>query len=106
MAGKSTTRAAMTRPALTPIARRNILIVRLVALVLVAAATAGIWWYQLEVARPREICRQTPGGQWDDRSRSCHVPVSYACEANGGWWEPISKTCAKVVHVPDITGRR
>jgi hypothetical protein len=93
------------RPALTPIARRNILIVRLVALVLVAAGTAGIWWYELNVARPRQACLATPGGQWDGKSRTCQVPASYDCEKNGGWWEPISKTCAKVVYVPSITGR-
>lgn len=93
------------RPMLTPIARRNILIVRLVALVLVAAGTAGLWWYELSIARPRQACLATPGGEWDGKARTCQVPPSYACEKNGGWWDPASKSCAKVVYIPSITGR-
>ena len=93
------------RPVLTPIARRNQLIVRLVALVLVAGMTAFLWWYQLSVARPHAQCMQTPGGVWDGKTRSCTVPASYACEHAGGWWDPQSKSCAKVVYVPNITGR-
>jgi hypothetical protein len=81
------------------------LIVRLVALVLVASATAGIWWYELEIARPRAACLATPGGEWDGRTRSCQVPASYTCEQKGGWWEPKSKTCAKVIYIPSITGK-
>ena len=94
-----------SRPTLTPIARRNMLIVRLVALALVAAATAGIWWYELGVARPKAVCLQTPGAVWNGKTRSCSVPPAYACEHNGGWWDPVSQSCAKVVYIPNITGR-
>jgi hypothetical protein len=96
----------MARPTQTPLARRNMLIIRLVALVLFAAAAGGIWWYQLAVARPKAICAATPGGEWNDKARSCRVPASYTCEKNGGWWEPTTKVCAKVINIPQFTGRQ
>lgn len=92
----------MARPTLTPLARRNLLIVRLMALVLFAIAAAGIWWYELSIARPMKICQATPGGQWDGKSRSCRVPPEYTCEKNGGWWEPTTRTCAKVISIPEF----
>ena len=96
----------MARPTLTPVARRNLLIVRLLALVLFAAAAGGIWWYELAIARPMKICAATPGGVWNDKTRSCRVPPEYACEKAGGWWEPQSKICAKVVSIPDFLKNR
>jgi hypothetical protein len=94
------------RPELTPIARRNQVIVRLVALVLAGVMAAGLWWYELQVVRPRAACLQTPGGVWNADARTCHVPPSYACERAGGWWDPQSNSCGKVVYIPNITAGR
>jgi hypothetical protein len=84
---------------------RNMLIIKVVALVLFAGVCAFLWWDELTIRRPRAQCLQTPGAEWNEDARSCRVPPSYACEQSGGWWEPRSKTCAKVIYIPNITGR-
>ena len=93
------------RPLMSRATRRNMLIIKLAFVGLFGAACAGIWWYELAIGRPRLICLQTPGGEWQAAARACRVPPQYTCEKGGGWWEPISKTCAKVVSIPSITGR-
>ena len=85
---------------------RNILAIKLGFLVVFAVACAFIWWHQLNVVRPRQACLQTPGAEWFPKSRVCRVPPEFTCERNGGWWEPQTKTCARVLSIPDITGRR
>ena len=90
---------AMTRAA------RNVLMIKLGFLALFAAACAGMWWHHLAVVRPRAECLSKPGAEWLPGSRVCRIPQSYLCEKNGGWWEPTSKVCAKVLRIPDITGR-
>ena len=87
-------------------ADRNILIIKLVFVGVFAAVAAGIWWHQLKVVRPRVECLQTPGAQWFHESKTCQVPPSYACERSGGWWEPQSQTCARVLNIPEFTGRK
>jgi hypothetical protein len=86
-------------------ANRNILILKLVFVGVFALAAGAIWWHQLKVVRPRAECLQTPGAQWFPKSRTCQVPPAYACERGGGWWEPQSQTCAKVLNIPEFTGR-
>ena len=85
--------------------QRNILVAKLVVGAILAGVTGWIWWYELAVARPKAVCLGTPGGQWNEAQRSCQVGAEYTCEKSGGWWEPVSKTCAKVVSIPSITGR-
>jgi hypothetical protein len=87
-------------------AERNVLVIKLVFLGIFAVITAGLWWYHLNVVEPRAACLSRPGGEWFEKTRLCRVTPQSACEANGGWWEPQSKTCARVVYVPNITGKR
>jgi hypothetical protein len=87
-------------------ADRNILIIKLVFVGVFALLAAGIWWYQLRVVRPRLECQQTAGAQWFPKTRTCTVPPSYACERGGGWWDPQSQTCARVLSIPEFTGRK
>ncbi len=86
-------------------ANRTVLLVKLVFLGIFAAACAGIWWYQLAVARPRAVCLAQPGAEWTARTKTCRVPPEYACEHGGGWWEPTTRTCARVISIPALTGR-
>ena len=87
-------------------ANRTITIVKLVFIGIFAVAAAGIWYIQLTITRPKMKCLETPGAEWNARTKVCRVPPSYACERGGGWWEPRSGTCAKVVSIPDFTGKR
>ena len=87
-------------------AERNILFIKLAFVAVFAIACAGIWWYELTIARPRAECLRQPGAEWYQKTRTCTVPPSAACEAAGNWWDPMSHTCARVVHIPDFTGRR
>ncbi len=86
-------------------AARNVLIIKLLFVGVFAAACAGIWWYQLQVARPRAECLKHPGAEWFPKTHACAAPPSAACEAAGGWWDPRDRLCARVVHIPDFTGR-
>lgn len=86
-------------------AERNVLMVKLVFVAVFAAACAGLWWYQLSIARPRAQCLGRPGAEWFPRTKVCHVPPSAACEATGNWWDPVTGTCARVVRIQDFTGR-
>ena len=87
-------------------AQRNMLLIKLFALALVAGVGGFLWWHELAIGQPRARCLQTAGAEWNEQARSCHIPASFTCEKNGGWWEPISKTCAKVIYIPDITRRK
>jgi len=87
-------------------ADRRILAIKLIFVGIFAVLCAAIWWYQLDVVNPRNACLSRPGAQWFPRTHACVVPPGAACEAAGNWWDPVSKTCARVVHIPDITGRR
>ena len=86
-------------------AERNVLILKLVFVAIFAVICAGIWWYELSIARPRAQCLSRPGAEWFPKTKVCRVPPSALCEAAGNWWDPVSKTCARVVHIPDFTGR-
>ena len=86
-------------------ANRTVFLVKLAFLAVFAAACAGIWWYQLAIARPRAQCLGTPGGVWNDAARPCKISPAAACERNGGWWEPTTKTCARVISIPAFTGK-
>jgi hypothetical protein len=87
-------------------AERRVLIIKLIFVGVCAVLCAGVWWYQVKVARPRSECLAQPGAEWLPKSRICKVPPGAACEASGNWWDPVSKTCAHVVYVPNITGRK
>ena len=86
-------------------AERNVLVIKLVFLAIFAVICAGLWWYHFSISEPREACFARPGGVWYVKERICRVTPESACEANKGWWEPVSRTCAKVVYVPNFTGR-
>ena len=86
-------------------ADRNVLVIKLVFLAVFAVICSALWWYHLTISEPRADCFSRPGGEWVIKTHVCRVTPESACEANGGWWEPKSKTCAKVVYVPNFTGR-
>ena len=90
----------MYRPA------RRILIIKLAFVAVFAALCAGIWWYQLDVVKPRNACLAHPAAEWLPKTHACRIPPGASCEAAGNWWDPVSKTCARVVHIPDFTGRK
>jgi hypothetical protein len=86
-------------------ADRRVLTIKLIFVGVFAAMCAVIWWYQLSVVKPRNDCLSKPGAEWFPKTKICQVPPGAACEAAGNWWDPVSKTCAHVVYVPNITGR-
>jgi hypothetical protein len=83
----------------------NITRLKIAFVVVFAVAAAGVWTYSALYVWPRDKCA-SQHGVWDAGSRQCKFPPSARCEAGGGWWEPKSQTCAKVVNVPTITGRQ
>ena len=83
----------------------NITRLKIGFVVLFAVACAGVWAYHALYVWPRDSCAQRHG-VWDGGKRQCAFPPSARCEAGGGWWEPKTKTCAKVVDVPTFTGRQ
>jgi hypothetical protein len=87
-------------------ADQRVLIIKLIFVGVFAVLCAGVWWYQLSVVKPRTACLSQPGATWFPKTKTCQVPPGAACEATGNWWDPVSKTCAHVVYVPNITGRR
>ncbi len=87
-------------------ASRNVLTIKLVFVAIFACACAGVWWYTLDVVRPRAACLTRPGATWMPRTRTCAVPPGAACEAAGNWWDAQTKTCAHVVSVQSFTGRK
>lgn len=86
-------------------ADRNVLTIKLVFVAVFACACAAIWWYEFGVERPKVQCLSKPGAEWFPKTHVCKVPPSALCEATGNWWDPVSKTCARVVHIPDFTGK-
>ena len=90
----------MYRPA------RRVLIIKLAFVAVFAVLSGWLWWHQLNVVKPRNACLSHPGAQWVAQSRTCKIPPGSACEAAGDWWDPVSKTCAHVVHIPDILNRK
>lgn len=56
---------------------------KLVFLGVFAVACAGVWAYQVFYVWPAE-----------------------RCEASQAWWDPETRTCARPIYIPDITGRR
>ena len=87
-------------------AERRVLNIKIGFVAAFAVIVAGVWWYQLSVARPKAVCLARPGGQWEPKTRACKVTPESACEAGGGWWDPKDGICAKVVSIPSITGRK
>jgi hypothetical protein len=45
-------------------------------------ACAGVWAYQVLYVWPRD-----------------------KCESGGGWFDPRSRQCGRVIYIPDVTGR-
>ena len=45
-------------------------------------ACAGVWAYQVFYVWPRD-----------------------KCERGGGWFDPSSRHCGRVIYIPDVTGR-
>ena len=86
-------------------ADRTILRIKLAFVAVFVVAVALIWRHQLTVERPKAACLAQAGGQWISKTRTCAVSPQDACEAQGGWWEPMDKICGRVVSVPAITGR-
>jgi hypothetical protein len=86
-------------------ADQRVLTIKLIFVALLAVLCAWVWWYQLSVVKPRNQCLAHPRAQWFPRTKTCQIPPGAACEAGGNWWDPVSKTCARVVYVPNITGR-
>ena len=87
-------------------AARNVLTVKLVFLAIFLVICGALWWYTLSVAQPRKACLAHPGAEWFPKTGICRVTPENACESRGGWWDPESKTCARVVYVPSITGKK
>jgi hypothetical protein len=87
-------------------ADRTITIIKMVFIGFCAIAAAGIWYIQLTITGPKMKCLQRPGAEWNAKTKVCRVPPSAACEQGGGWWEPQSQTCAKVINIPEFTGRK
>ncbi len=87
-------------------ADKRVLIIKLVFVAVFAVLCAIIWWYQLAEVRPRNTCLAHPGALYYPKTHACQVPPGAACEAGGNWWDPVSKTCARVIHIPDFTGRK
>ncbi len=86
-------------------ANSNITRLKIAFVVVFAVACAGVWAYTALYAWPRDRCAEKHG-VWDGKARQCRFPPSARCEAGGGWWEPRSGTCAKVINVPTMTGRQ
>ena len=86
-------------------ADRRVLIIKLVFLGVCVVLCGWAWWYSMTVMKPRNACLSQPGASWIAKTRTCKVPPGAACEAGGNWWDPVSKTCAHVVYIPNITGR-
>lgn len=55
---------------------------KLVFLGVFAVACVGVWAYQAYYVWPAE-----------------------RCEAARSWWDPETRTCARPIYIPDITGR-
>ena len=79
--------------------------IKVAAILVLGVLYAVLWWRQLAIERPRRACLATAGAVWEARTRSCRLPPQAQCEKGGGWWEPYSKTCAKVISVPAFTGK-
>ena len=86
-------------------AHRTVLTIKLVFLAIFVIICGALWWYQFTVSRPRDACLARPGAEWFPKTHICRVTPQNACESRGGWWDPQSKSCAKVVYVPSITGK-
>ena len=87
-------------------ADKRVLTIKLAFVAVFAVLCAIIWWYQLAEVRPRNACLSQPGAQYYPKTHACQVPPGAVCEAGGNWWDPVSKTCARVIHIPDFTGRK
>lgn len=85
-------------------AHANITRLKIAFVAVFALACAGLWTYNFLYAWPRGKCADQQG-VWSDALRKCTFPPSARCEQGGGWWEPKSGICAKVVNVPTVTGR-
>ena len=85
-------------------AERRVLTIKLAFVAVFAVLCAVLWWYQLAEVKPRNACLTHPGAQWFPKTHTCRIPPGATCEAAGNWWDPVSKTCARVVHIPDLTG--
>ena len=86
-------------------AHRNVLRIMLVGAAGGVGILLAIWWYGDTIDKPMRACESRQGGVWNARTHVCRIAPDVSCEQHGGWWEPMSKTCAKVVSVPSITGR-
>jgi hypothetical protein len=87
-------------------AQRNVLTVMLAGVAIFVAICSALWWYASAVYQPQKTCLANPGAEWFPRTHVCRVTPANACESRGGWWDPQSGTCARVVYVPSITGKK
>ena len=61
---------------------RTVTRIKLIFLAIFVVASIGVWAYHGLYAWPRD-----------------------KCETGGGWYDPMSRQCGRVVYIPDITGR-
>ncbi len=84
--------------------QRNVLIIMLTGVAVTVGILAYAWWYTAAVDHPMRAC-QAQNGDWNSQTHVCRIGPDITCEKNGGWWDPISKSCARVINVPAFTGR-
>ena len=61
---------------------RTIFRIKLIFLAIFVVASVGVWAYHGLYVWPRD-----------------------KCEKSGGWYDPQSRQCGRVIYIPDITGR-
>jgi hypothetical protein len=61
---------------------RTVTRIKLIFVGVFLVACVGVWTYQAVYVWPRD-----------------------KCEKGGGWFDPGSRQCGRVVYIPDITGR-
>ncbi len=61
---------------------RTVLRIKLIFLAIFVVASLGVWAYHGLYVWPRD-----------------------KCENSGGWYDPQSRQCGRVVFIPDVTGR-
>ncbi len=84
---------------------RTSLWIKIGAIFVLLLIYAGLWWRQTVVDRPQRECLALPGAVWQPKTHSCQLSPQALCEKGGGWWEPQGRSCAKVVSIPELTGR-
>ncbi len=97
--------AAAHRAVMLTRAHRNVLIIQMVGVAVTIVFLGWCWWYAANVDHPMRACKARDGGIWNAQTHICRIAPDVTCEQNGGWWDPMSKSCARVVSVPAFTGK-